>query len=182
MRFRTSALKLAMIVILLNGCLAKEAKDDSLKVIIKGKSVEIYLPSENENLSNPILAKHDIQMLEHLSMEYYNLIRKGSRKAAVDLFLSDQRSIEDSIIPRDIERARENLTAYMPISNNYIWYQNGKLWPRKEAVLLKNDEIERLIILSSAFRKALIIKTKLKDHNTGILYAVYSDNKYYLLP
>lgn len=182
MRFKASTLISIMLLIFIVGCSGDGAKDQPLKVRVKDKYVEVYLPDVKEELSNPLIKKSDFQELEQLAQDYYSLIRKGDRTTAVNLFLPEVRRTEDSLIPKDIELSKENSSSYMPTSNNYIWYQSGKLWPRKEAELLKNDEIKRLVVLSNAYEKAVIIKTTFKKGNVRKMLAVKSKDKYFLLP
>ncbi|MDI6815796.1 MAG: hypothetical protein QME41_01200 [Actinomycetota bacterium] len=182
MRFKVRALIAIILALLMIGCSSRVAKDQSLKIKVEGKFVEVYLPSEKEKPINPLFKAGDYQELDQLALDYYNFIRSGNRKAAVYLFLPDVRSTEDSIIAKDLELAQADPSSYQPTSNNYIWYQHDKLWPRKEAEMLKNDEVERLVILSSAYEKAVIIKTTFKKGNTRKVLAVKSNDKYYLLP
>ncbi|MCL6473075.1 MAG: hypothetical protein K6T91_09770 [Firmicutes bacterium] len=182
MRFKVSAFISIALLLFIVGCSGSRAKDQTLKIRVEGNFVEVYLSGEKEKPRNPLLRKSDFQELDHLARDYYSFVMKSDRKAAVNLFLPEVRRTEDSMIPKDLELAKESPESYMPASSSYIWYQDSKLWPRKEAVLLKNDEVKRLVILSNAYEKAVIIRTTFKKGNTRKLLAIKNKGKYFLLP
>lgn len=124
----------------------------------------------------------DSAELSALCSKFFMLIRNGKKREAAELFSSNTKRTAMMTLAKDIDLAAERPADYAPKTVEYVWYQNGKLWFRRPAQKLNEEDIDRLITLSKAYKKAVFLVV---GHESGRLtkfLAVKKDKEYVLLP
>ncbi len=124
----------------------------------KRVSAAAVLSGENEPLPQPpLLQEEDSLVLGELGGQFFSFIRRGKKQDAVELFLPEARRTAEKIVAKDIEFAAKIPGDYTPSNVRYVWYQDGKLWFRRAAEELTDEEINRLIALSEDYEKAFVM-------------------------